>query len=429
LLKFRNEAPQVEYQSFFVPRSQAANYVVPGLDEQGVSGPVRVRMAQVGGVVNPASVLAPSDAQLLSSRLNVASGPQPVVVIMDDSFPDNAEYLAAKAYVSAMSKRIRSAYGAGSHSYLVSTPGIAPGLTGPQTMLYPSAGTHASVIKHSLKEFVALDRNKRVTVLYLPLSATQLEAIPLLKEILFLSEICKTVGRARGGSSLGDDMTKAIKEQVDRLVAANPKTFSVSALQTLNGQPIYVTTDSLLLEAVATVLQHDADLTGRPFMLSFSWTKDEPSTTYFPENGLGLKFTAAGNHEDDALSANFIERELDYAARATGKSFVAVMNSTGGTRCPSNIYDDTGLDVLSVAYPGDAVQGFCGTSFSTPRVAWLLAAREAALGSVLVPPVAVMPKVRWQERQIKLIRSFRQPAGADFLNRYALSIEQLLKSP
>jgi hypothetical protein len=164
-------------------------------------------------------------------------------------------------------------------------------------------------------------------------------------------------------------------------------------------------------------------------MLSFSWTKDEPSTTYFPENGLGLKFTAAGNHEDDALSANFIERELDYAARATGKSFVAVMNSTGGTRCPSNIYDDTGLDVLSVAYPGDAVQGFCGTSFSTPRVAWLLAAREAALGSVLVPPVAVMPKVRWQERQIKLIRSFRQPAGADFLNRYALSIEQLLKSP
>jgi hypothetical protein len=40
-----------------------------------------------------------------------------------------------------------------------------------------------------------------------------------------------------------------------------------------------------------------------------------------------------------------------------------------------------------------------------------------------------MPKVRWQERQIKLIRSFRQPAGADFLNRYALSIEQLLKSP
>ncbi len=106
--------------------------------------------------------------------------------------------------------------------------------------------------------------------------------------------------------------------------------------------------------------------------------------------------------------------------------FLVVANSDGPqARCPSNTFDDPPqIAIIGLAYSGRLDDSLCGTSFSAPRVAWLLAARDVLSGKF---PSANAPEQLdlWISGKRNLILSLQHPAGG-FFERYSFSVERLL---
>ena len=426
------KAAQEELQYFTVPRSQAASYLLGTVTEQGVSGPVTVTLAQdpgAAGVTNAKSVLSPATAALIKSKLTVARGPQPVLVVVDDSVPDNGEYSKAKAFVLEVSRVIRDTYALGDSPYVDAVKALPDAMIAePATSLYPNLRTHASLIKQSLHEFTALDPSERVSVVYIPLGATQVGVAPLLREILYLAQIIKVARPPLPPKDTTSESQRTRAQKItEQILASNKDTFAAGVLMPLDSSELSVTTDSLFLEALGIVMSYYADASRRPYVLSFSWTaKKFTYPTYFEAATYGIKFAAAGNQKKTLPGLNFLHAELEYASRAaTSQDFVVVMNSTATlSTCPSNLYDDTGLNVASVAYPGEVTSLYCGTSFSTPRAAWLAAARDAAIGKTLGMPVNKTGKLAWLNTQHRAILGLKQSGQQDILGRYSLDVEK-----
>jgi hypothetical protein len=57
-------------------------------------------------------------------------------------------------------------------------------------------------------------------------------------------------------------------------------------------------------------------------------------------------------------------------------------------------------------------------------VAWLVAAREAALGKRLPTPLRVQSKNSWQDKHRAAIVAFRKSAATALLERYSLDTEK-----
>lgn len=424
-------ASQAELQYFTVPISQATSYLLDNVTEQGVSGPVAVTftMAQDLGVVGAKKVLSPAAAALIKSKLEGASGPRPVLVVVDDSVPDNVEYVKAKAFVLEVSRVIRETYALGGSPYVDAVKAMPEAMIAESaTSLYPNLRTHASLIKQSLQEFAALDPFQHVSIVYIPLGATQVGVAPLLRELLYLAQIIKVARPPLPPKDTTSDSQRTRAQTItEQILASNKDTFAAGVLMPLDSSELSVTTDSLFLEALGIVMSYYADASRRPYVLSFSWTaKKFTYPTYFDASTYGLKFAAAGNQKKTLPGLNFLHAELEYASRAaTSQDFVVVMNSTGTpSTCPSNLYDDTGLDVASVAYPGEVTALYCGTSFSTPRAAWLAAARDAAIGRTLGFPVNKTSKLAWLNTQHKAILELKQSGQQDILGRYSLDVEK-----
>jgi len=426
-------APQEEIQYFSVPRNQAAAYRLDNLNAQGVSGPILVNLAQELAPSAAKTVLTPTTANLIKSKLATASGSRPVLVIVDDSIPDNAEYAKAKAFVIAASKDIRKTFLLGDSPYFDQVVALSDemGLESPST-LFPNLKTHASLIKQSLLEFTALDPPpmERVTVIYLPLGATQLGTAPLIWEILYLAQIIKVVRPPMPPLvTTRSDQRNAAADATAKIIESNRAAFKNGVTMPLDSGDLSVTTDSLYLEALGIVLSYYADATRSPYVLSFSWTAQKFTyPTYFDAASYGLKFAAAGNQKKSVPGLNFLDEELEYASRAANSNdFVVVMNSTGTlSTCPSNFFDDTGLTVASLAYPGEATSQYCGSSFSTSRAAWLTAARDAAVGQQLPLPVSMQGKRAWVTAQHNAILGIKQAAQKNVLGRYSLDVEKYL---
>lgn len=428
-----NVAPQAEMQFFSVPTSEAQNYLVPGLVQQGISGPLVVQLEQnPTSTVSSSQVLSPAASEVIRLRLaNVAAdAPSPILVIVDDSIPDSAEYAKARTLMLEISEQIRDKYKLGPSPYvaeLLSQPSAL--VAEDPATLYPNARTHSALIKHALVEMTALDPSNRVTVVYIPLAATQVGVAPLLKELLYLAQMLKVVRPTLPPLVTADQSQRAqARNATEVILKGNPGAFVAGLPQAISGASLTMTTDHLLLEALSIVFSYYSDISLRPHSLSFSWTTPKLSLpAYFEPSSYGWKFAAAGNKvAGPKPETDFVELGLQFASRAASpKDFFVVLNSTGDkSGCPSNTFNDTDVHVLSVSFPGETAAGKCGTSFSTPRVAWLVAAREVAFGKRLPTPLRVQSKVSWQDKHRAAIAGFRDAAATGLFERYRLDVEK-----
>ncbi|WP_439641572.1 hypothetical protein [Nevskia sp.] len=433
LSSFKGAIPQSELQYFVIPRRELKNYFLNGYVEQGASGLLGIELGQEPGSPSTLSdkVLSAADSKRLKDGLESAGAnkPRPVVVVLDASIPDDVEFLKSKQFIQEVSKTVREKYGLGDSPFFKAIGEAGHNLEYGPEKLYPNFSTHAALIKHSLDEFEALDPLDRVQVVYLPLSHSQNEVDVLLKELVYLAQIIKSTKPVFPPLAIASpNIRRAAEAATNTIVELNPQVFGYDSVATISSGVGNTRTDRALLEALSVVMSYYSTATSRPHALSFSWQVnglDVPAT--FQSNEFGWRVTAAGNQIANTNGVDLIDRQLQFAARAAEpKDFVVVMNSMGSTgRCPSNLFNDSGLDVVALAFPGNVNASLCGTSFSTPRVAWLLAAREAIVGKVQPFPVGESAKIMWLNSQRNLVMRLRRQS-TDFFARYGLDIEKLL---
>lgn len=422
-----------EIQYIKVRASELGRYVLDISVPQGAFAPVRITL---GVDTDPALTtdnmfLEQSIAEQVRTGLSQSMGVSPVLLVVDDSIPDHAEYARTKDFMLEMSKIIRDKHGFGDSPFSNELKALKDRMPGAQEhLLYPNLATHASVIKKSLQPLSALDPRRRVRVIYLPLAATQMGVTPIYKELLYLAELLKitqpslslSVSPTALQRNMARTVTMEIVERNTDVFMYGPVPFSSSGNNTL-------TSDRALLEGLSIVLDAYSNITAQPHALSYSWTMPKLQfPTYIEPNALGWKFAAAGNHASDGSNSDFLLRGLQFASRAAGpKDVIAVLNSDGASgSCASNLFDDSmGIQVLGLSFSGSVDADFCGTSFSTPRVAWLFAAREAIYGQRLVAPVTTPMKVAWYERQQRIVLGQRIDDQAPVLKRYNLDVRKL----
>jgi hypothetical protein len=122
-----------------------------------------------------------------------------VVVVLDDAWPDDEEFLKARDFVVSASKAIRARfkldpqgpYAAASQDLDALQKRTETSFPG-GISAYPQIRTHASAIKASLNDFTCNDAGGGVKVIYIPMTIAQSASLPLLREIMYLSYLARS---------------------------------------------------------------------------------------------------------------------------------------------------------------------------------------------------------------------------------------------
>ena len=357
------------------------------------------------------------------------TAPRPILVIFDDSIPSNDDFNTTKRFVLEISKVIRDTYGLGPSPYISTVDALDKMHTADPSLFYPKQSLHSALIRHSLDEFTRLDPQGRISVIYFPMAASQLEVAPFFKELLYLDALLRVAQPTLTDHKTADLSQRAVAQEIAERTIKNSERIYVNAgpPTPVSGAPILVATDAFLIQAMTVVLRYYSEATQRPHFLSFSWTvPDLQVLPYFEPMSYGWRLAAVGNGQN-GLPVNVHNARIQFAARSLGpKDFVAVANSTAtAQRCATNSFEaDAGAKVIGLAFPGNVTSSVCGTSFSTPRLAWLLAAREVMKGRV-VPKFNVGALDVWMESNRALVLSL-QNDSPEFLKRYDVHVDKLL---
>jgi len=169
-----------------------------------------------------------------------------------------------------------------------------------------------------------------------------------------------------------------------------------------------VETDKSILDAILDLGDLYAKNNNTVFFVNESWTAaHDEYQVFYPSSLNGVVLAAVGN-----ASENITSEQRDFADRSTShKDTIAIMNLRPGTGllCGSSFIDSRDVDTtMAIAFDGEIVGNtVCGTSFSSPRVAWLLAADEAIRKTKL-------DSVRWELVLSERLLKARNPEAAGY---------------
>lgn len=322
------------------------------------------------------NVLSQTEASFLDSLARTARR-RVYLVILDSGWPDQAACVTAKQAVFEMVQAARAELG-------------VPVRDRPASFrcegFSPPSDRHSKVIKESLREFTELPSAESVRVVYLPLTTEQ-SAGPVLKELLIVHfiEQLQADRATQGGCpksnpdcASGDEAEAG--RQADLVLERLPQAFVTTGL----------VTDKAIVESAWRVLSLASTANGTFGFLSESWVVAPNYLKVMePDDPAAIVVAAAGNEGTD-IYTNDRGKRLDFASRSQkSDGYLAVVNMdrSGAFKakpiCKSSFVDLQYIQEL----PTVRVVGFdgrtresddeCGSSFAAPRVAWLLALREA----------------------------------------------------
>jgi hypothetical protein len=318
-----------------------------------------------GGVINAA------DAAAIRAAAARAARQHPIVFVFDDNWPSLQEEEASRTYVLNALRDLRA-------KKLI--PPMQPFdprcAQGAAVGAWPEAGqSHAAEISQSLEPLrAAAGAASPVKVVYVPLLGGGPCAAELIGQIAEFHLISVHMGDQLGQQPVLPDVVSSYHTLASQVAA------KVDPAASADGK---AKTDVEVVQAFFEFARRHGEVLGQPVFVSMSW--DFPLDLYYPvvpsEFG-GLLLAAAGNEGKDDSGQDLppvTKTKVQFAERSSHPGDVlAVMNVDGAGKrtCQSSLVDPEGK-AFATSFFGFLSQDDCGTSFSTPRVAWLIALREA----------------------------------------------------
>jgi len=355
------------------------------------------------------SPLTSKETTFLQTQLKKKMLKHPVLFILDDGWPDADSFNTSKKFLTAAIKSVREHYKMGPSYFSqglldakdVTLASNRPGIAASDAAA--TAAPHALQLKQSLMPLQKLEsQTDRINVAYIPLYTREFGAAEVLQQLVEI-KLDATYMRTNLGSLPVPDKIQAANRKIAEKIIAN--------LTKLNYTPEFPDSDGAVTEAVLRFLNLYTQVAMQPFVLNMSWTLPNLQfPIYIPPVSFGLSVVAAGNEGD-----NVSDTQRQFAARSLSPGdMLAVMNVApdGSATCKSSLLD-ADKDILGFSFPGELSAKDCGSSFSSSRVAWLIAAREA------ITPwhESQTPWNRfvsdWQYRTIKNLKEVRSESAKD----------------
>lgn len=321
--------------------------------------------------------LSNEDELFLKQKLSSTVYKHPVLIILDDGWPDSESFIDSKKFLIEAITAIRSRYGMGPPNF-PNNISISDKLeyTEPsktscvnQKVINLTTRNHASMIKQAIAPLEKLKKDQNVKVIYIPLLTAQKGSCDILRELVEINEIAKDMKSNLGSYVVPPDILKIAKKTAIEIMKGVGNSVDDPILQT----------DKAIVESVLRFSRLNASLTNQPHFLNMSWTVPNLEfEIFFPQDVYGLSIVAAGN-EGDSLETTVFTTKRQFASRSRDPGdMLAVMNidNIGNPVCYTSLLE-VKPSVYGLAYNGSISDNECGTSFSAPRVAWLIAARES----------------------------------------------------
>lgn len=338
---------------------------------------------------SPSSVLSKEDKHVISNALKVpVDNTERYVVVLDTGWPTFEHMQRSLKIMHAIFDKVK-------RGIRLPDDAITRGnkISSSRNFSLPSH-SHACMIHRSLQEFVELDQGERIKLVLLPLRPGQEGSRDLFREIIELDQVIQSLGGLFHSSPSPYQINSA-KEFAEKALTKLPALTDTWAAGD-DVVRIYEPIISGLIRIFDVYTRIDPGVVpgeikvDARFWLSLSWnfTRFEVPPA-LPLSDSYMVFAAAGNDGQDFVAA----RRL-FASEATmGWRVFAVMNSdpkVGGLTCQSALFQglwsegDLANNIGSFpghldgdpTHPCPGSGG--GTSFSTPRLAWLAAASDTA---------------------------------------------------
>lgn len=354
------------------------------------------------------SFISSVDESVLREKLKGVARKRPILVVLDDTWPDETDFAKSRKFF------LDAIIGVRQH-YMLGSPDLSKSALVMANFIPNDEGqgrvTHASQVKRALLPLQALEPEEgRVSVVFLPLFRGDPISAELFTQLIEIDLDTKHMGAALGFDAVPMDVIAANRKIAEQIVQGISSKMS-------NAVPA---TDQALVAAVLNFLSLYSNYIMQPSILNMSWTT--PNLAFpieVPEDGYGLNVVAAGNEGDDRGTTVYqLHRQFASRSLTPPGDMLAVMNvrDDGSPDCASSLLL-TDKELLGFSFPGRLSNTECGTSFSAPRVAWLIAAHEA-----LTPkPQDVM---MWKSELYKKLIGIRDK-NADGYNKIRLNIQTL----
>jgi hypothetical protein len=342
---------------------------------------MRVQFESVGSASGTLhTTLSDEDRDAIMKGLKLHNSRGATVFILDQGWPDEDDYRNSLAELRRLVDHANQFYKLDAVNW--DTP-----MTHDE--FYSTVPPQHSVeIQQSLQEFTGMDREHVVKVVYVPMSRKQ-NSDQILREMLKLYMIRRDVGTRR-------DLSQVEKEAYSKKATD----FEARVLNQLSptdpgmpdapgwGDPKFPyqqtwETDSSIAAAVwyLAELESYQSPTSSVYFLNESWTV-LPDIVHFeaPDKSFGIVVAAVGNAP--GMEVNGKLGEVEFARLATpANNVLAALDANAGDdqpECRSAMIAEADLyRTMAASFDGNVTEGVCGSSFSAPRIAWILALSEA----------------------------------------------------
>jgi hypothetical protein len=395
----------------WIPASQAekelASATGGGFKRQVQAGRVAVQFAASPQPAAPPEEIAPDVAFVKALLARRQPSHDSIVYVLDDSWPSQEAFRAARDFFVAGEKVLGDYFTLGTPQWPKAI--LAPNAQTSFPFTMRGATAHAGRVDTALAPLVQLTAH--VKVIYVPLFSEQAWS----KE--FLHELMRLAFTARGkGEGLEDGALPA----PDVLATAGKLAGDITPHLPSQLVNDVAYTDQAVIGSLLLFAQLYARATGVPYFVSLSWTVPKYRFAIAPEpDTFGVPLAAVGNSGGFDVMQNKVQ--LAMRAREYPGDVLAIMNAhfDGTVACSSQWVVPAAEAVYGFVYDGFLAGGGCGTSFSTPRVAWYLALRQA-----FEPKLAASDQGSWFIGYRKFLLQLQDPAAPAY-RRFWLSPQRL----